>query len=163
MLGSTGRHAHAVADLDYDAYAEGEAALGWLNQTLVLSSAHDVDIDTGLMRLGHEIHRACGETGAAIAHAKLMLQGSGRTAIVNIVDNTRAAELSRAAATSASALTLTLNLRVQAPPDALQSIVDRAIAAWAAGLAIDVRDRSGRAFSPARPVPTHRIPAADPV
>jgi Ni2+-binding GTPase involved in maturation of urease and hydrogenase len=146
-------------DLDYDIYAEGEAALGWLNSRMQLAAEEPMALDEVLLRLGRDIHDACRARGLEIAHGKLLLKGNGRAAVVNIVDNRIAPELSRPSVAFAAAVELTINVRVQGEPLAIDEVVQGSVTSWAKRHDIAVLSRSSHCLAPPAPVPTHRMTA----
>jgi hypothetical protein len=158
-LESGGARGRVLHDLDYGLYAEGEAAMGWLNSRLQLAAGEPMAIDEVLLRLGQDIHDACRARGLEIAHGKLLLKGNGCAAVVNMVDNRVAPELSRPSGASASAVELTINVRVQGEPLAIDEVVQSGIASWAKRHDITVVARSSRCLTPPPPVPTHRMTA----
>jgi Ni2+-binding GTPase involved in maturation of urease and hydrogenase len=156
-LGSDSGRGRALHDLDYDVYAEGEAELGWLNRRVQLEDREAIALDHSLLLLGREIHDACRARGLEIAHGKLLLNGGGHVAVVNMVDSRVSPELSGSSGASAGTLELTVNLRVQAEPAVLEEIVHASLVPWAERHGVVIVAGSGQCFKPPRPVPTHRV------
>lgn len=159
LLGAPAR-SH-VPDVDYDAYAEGEALLGWLNATAEWEGPAR-DADELLQRLAGDIHRDLAAAGLEIAHLKLTLvprNGQG-IAVVNAVRTDAPPQPAFALDAAVDAVEVTINLRAEAAPERLETAVRRALAAQADGRGSVLRVTHLERFRPGRPVPTHRMPAA---
>jgi len=150
--GSAGTH---IAEVDYDVYAAGEAALGWLNAKIALS-ARDADADWTAFchalveRLRREFHKV----NAAVGHVKAALTAAAGTCLVNLTHTDGDASLRGDAGRSDHA-ELILNARVEMDPEALERMVRLALQETARdALTTEVRDL--RCFRPAPPNPTHR-------
>ena len=133
-------------EVDYDTYAAGEAALGWLNATVELRGG---DWETVLPRLMQAINLR------GIAHLKCLLRSGALVLVANSVTG-RPAPHQRRLAAGAPTLDarVIVNARIACPPAELRQAVEAAIAT----VGLDGRVKSIRAFSPGRPVPIHRIP-----
>ncbi len=145
-------------EIDYDAYAEGEALLGWLNCTARVSGS-DVDGDALLLELARTIRRSLEAGRAEIAHLKMTLtpQAGGGIAAVNVVRTEAEPELAFALDAGIDAGELTLNLRAEAEPEQLEQVVREAFASAAGRFAASIVPDHLERFRPARPVPTHRM------
>ncbi|MDQ6621578.1 MAG: hypothetical protein M3Z31_18105, partial [Pseudomonadota bacterium] len=148
----------ASPEIDYDRYAEGEASLAWCDGRFGLSAAERVDMDTSLLGLGVLLTAGATAADMDIAHVKLLLSAAGPISIVNIARSSGPPELSQSAEAYASSLELTINARVAARPEQLQSLVENCLDRWAQQHAISLVPRSLASFSPARPTPTCRMP-----
>jgi hypothetical protein len=151
----------ASMDLDYDTYADGEAALGWVNIAAEIAG-QAIDGNDFLLRAVEEIHeclRRDGQEAIEIAHLKATLtpnQGND-IAVANLVRHDVAAELSHRLAESLAGGRLNVNLRAEGDP---QVLVDSAL-----GVLRQVADESKlsltiqhcESFRPARPTPTYRL------
>ncbi|MBX7247168.1 MAG: hypothetical protein K1X53_16850 [Candidatus Sumerlaeaceae bacterium] len=155
------REDRVLADIDYDAYAEGEAQLGWLNSTLQLQTDTALDVDAALLELADAVRQQFQTEAVEIAHGKFLLRGDRQTAVVNVVSNTSQPLLSQSAAERATTLDLVINLRAQAEPDVLQQGLQRCLNAWIERNNLTLLGRTGQSFKPPRPEPTHRITQAD--
>lgn len=153
---STGTQAlRGTMDLDYDAYADGESRLGWLNATLSLWPAGEVDATAVLRGLARGIQDRLVERGAEVAHLKMTLSpldDPGALAWVSLVRSDFVPELGQALTTPVTSATLVVNLRAEASPDDLSTVFDQAVAASPHGLSLEHME----CFAPQRPVPTHR-------
>lgn len=140
-----------LAEVDYDIYADGEAAYGWLNATYTFGESdggYKAAAANFLQMLGNDLSQA----GAAIGHVKFLLQTKDYQYLGNLTGEADTATLSREAA-EADAVTLTVNARAEVGLDALQKIVLKAIdKAFDAFTPVDT---SIRTLIPGRPNPTY--------
>lgn len=155
--------ARAAMEVDYAEYAEGEALLGWLNATVVVSAAPAVDPDRFLKELAEAVLARLRERRAEVAHLKMTFSPdanlTGEIAAVSLVRNDFVPELTLRLEAPVEAGQLIVNLRAEAPPAVLADAVRE-------GLALAVQGFPGlRAtldhlehFRPGKPVPTYRIP-----
>ena len=152
----------APPEVDYDVYAEGEAQLGWLNGAATVTAGQPFDGNLLLVDAARRVRSSLSAAGIEIAHLKMTLAPFEATAspgVVNLVSTERQPELQRSLERKLSCGELLLNLRAEAPPEALRAAVETALAASteAAGAKALVRDM--QCFSPSRPSPTHRVTA----
>ena len=149
-----------VLDIDYDTYAEGEALLGWLNCTARLSGAA-VDGDELLHAVAMQIHRDLAVDGLEIAHLKLTLVPAlgGGISVVNAVRADAPPEIAFALDAQLDAGEVTLNLRAEADPDRLETVVRRALGDVGRARGTSLRVEHLERFRPGRPVPTYRMAA----
>lgn len=156
-----GRSGSRVLEIDYDTYAEGEALLGWLNCTAMLTGA-PVDGDELLQAIARDVQTALAVDGLEIAHLKLTLVPTtgGGISVVNAVRTDVPPETAFPLDAYLDSGELTLNLRAEAEPERLEFVVRHALQAQGsarrAALAIQHLER----FRPGRPVPTHRMARA---
>jgi len=151
---AAGQH---VATVDYDIYAEGEAALGWLNALVELSASGSADWEKVCKKLLECVRRECAARGAEIAHVKLLLQTAQGAITGNVTDSTRPAAIqNRLSGTPASGM-LTFNARVHMAPEDLEALVRECLSRLPDGVADEIRDV--RSFQPGRPRPVHRYDA----
>jgi G3E family GTPase len=147
-------------DLDYEAYAEGEALLGWLNATITLAGA-PFDGNGWLAAFADALKTRLAEALVQIAHLKMTLvpgEDEGNDiAVLNVVRTDGSAELSHRLQDPLSAGDLIVNLRAEADPELLRAATLWALAERArlTGVAVSVEHLEH--FRPGRPVPTHRI------
>ena len=144
--------------VDYEAYARGEAALGWLNAALDLRRPDGLSLRAVGEALALEIRERILAASTFLPHAKVLLAsslGSARIALTRARDEpvgTGDADLP-----SEGALSAIVNVRAAMPPARLQLLVAEALRAVADRL--DARLAVGRleCFSPPPPVPRHRL------
>ena len=149
---------NALKDLDYDIYAAGEAELGWLNSSVRLQSPGEREADAVLMELGRGILEGCRQRSLEIAHGKLLIESDGQVAVLNMTDTAAEPVLSRTSSASAAEMNLTINLSDSGEPRrAGRNCSERLVALGQPERRHDNSQRA-QAFSPPRPVPTHRIP-----
>jgi G3E family GTPase len=150
-------------EVDYTVYAEGEALLGWLNATASVSIAGEFDANLLLQTLAAEIQQRLQTATAEIAHLKMTFSpddGLGDIAVVNLVRNDYVPELAIRLEQPAGGGQLVLNLRAEAPPEALADALRSALPAAAASVAgLQIALEHLEFFRPGKPVPTHRIGA----
>jgi hypothetical protein len=147
-------------EVDYELYAEGEALLGWLNATLNLSTAAPIDGNELLRSLAGSIRGKLQAADAEIAHLKMTLSPGdavGDIAVLNVVRNDQAGELSHKLQGEVASGELILNLRAEGDPEMLRSVVLEAIAECSKmnlGLSLTVEHLEH--FRPGKPEPTYR-------
>ena len=152
---------HSALEIDYELYAEGEALLGWLNCTVQLRAGEAFDSDCFLTQLAGEIQTRLHRENAEVAHLKMTLSpdgGLGDIAVINLVRNDFVPELSLHLEQPVESGQLILNLRAEAAPEVLGSIVRDALAAAAALFAtMQANLEHLEHFRPGKPSPTHRM------
>ena len=148
-----------ILDVDYDRYAAGEAALGWLNTRRTLACtgpAADWQAFCGVL-MG-ALRDALDQRMLPIGHLKLLLSTDEGHLVASLTRAGGAISCFGRTGPSREA-DLVLNARVETTPDDLESIVRRALAA-AAGSDLRVTIQAIRALRPGRPVPTFRYTEA---
>lgn len=143
--------------IDYDAYAEGEARLGWLNATFRVRAAEPIDGDAWLHAAASDLRDRLRRDGVEIAHLKLTLDPGDPTAALaaaSVVGSESEVEVREALREPIDDASLVVNLRAEADPDALLAALEATLFARRGALSIE-REHVER-FRPARPVPTHR-------
>ena len=159
--------AAAIADLDYDRYADGEALLGWLNADIRLRAigaeqGGEFEGNDLLLELLTTIRDQLAADGFEIAHLKATLSAEGddyELAAANLVRTDDAPALSHRLAEPIDIGRLLLNLRAEAAPDLLNQAIHRSLATLTDRCEITVNHLEH--FRPGRPVPTHRLAATD--
>jgi hypothetical protein len=144
-----------VADVNYDVYAEGEAALGWLNGAYELYADPGADWEAFARSLMERLKEAFRARLSEIAHLKIHLKGGSRTLVANLTTSLGEPSVRGRIEGSPSTARLLLNVRAHVEPDRLSELVERAVVE-AAGPAINVSTKKIECFAPARPRPTHR-------
>ena len=151
-----------IAEVDYDVYAEGEAALGWLNADLSLATRGCCIPDWRLLCLFvmREMKQAFTKRRAAVGHVKTILTANGRFCAGNLTRLGGPIDLRGELDGGATRVRMTINARVEMAPKELKEIVLKALESVIGGhLRVTVHNL--RAFRPARPRPLHRY--AEPV
>jgi Ni2+-binding GTPase involved in maturation of urease and hydrogenase len=147
-------------DVDYEAYARGEAALAWLNASLDARGPGAIEPRA----LGDALLAGLGEGARgqemALAHAKVLIassEGSARVAVTSAA--ARPQWSGDAALRPARELSVIVNVRAGTRPPALAAVVRAAVASAADLLGLDLLERHFECFRPPPPVPRHRFPA----
>jgi G3E family GTPase len=157
------QQSRAVMAVDYDRYADGEARLGWLNASATAVARTAGDGNTLLERLAADIQGRLAQRGAAIAHLKMTLQAGEDIAAINVVRDDVVPELGVQLREPVLAADLVLNLRAEAAPDLLETVLRESL--HATGLALHnwrIALVHAEAIRPGRPAPTHRDSATPP-
>jgi len=145
--------------IDYEVYAEGEALLGWLNATVHLTSNSTFEPNPLLQLLAADVQTRLGSS--EIAHFKMTISpatGLSDIAAISVVRNDIVPELSLTLEAPLSGAQLIINLRAEAAPEVLQSVIKDAIRALPSkvpGLRAEIEHLEF--FRPGKPMPTHRI------
>ena len=122
-----------LLDIDYDRYGEGEALLGWLNRTVEITSPSDDEFDGNslLEALAGALRDSLGTSGYEVAHLKMTLTPLGdpfAIAAVNLTRSDSEPELSHHLGDLLDdTAELLLNIRAEAPPEALDAAVEEAL------------------------------------
>jgi G3E family GTPase len=154
--------ARTAMKVDYQAYADGEALLGWLNCTVEVKARQAFQADGFLKELAGAIQKRLQTSQAEVAHLKMTLSpdGSltGEIAAVNLVRNDFVPELSYHLEEPVTSGQVIINLRAEAAPDVLGTAVREGLAAAAGNFptlaaTLDHLEH----FRPGKPTPTHRM------
>ncbi|MDG2382375.1 MAG: GTP-binding protein [Pirellulaceae bacterium] len=145
-----------MMDVDYQRYAEGEAELGWLNASYELTAKNQdsFSIDRVVVELMQTIRDNLLATGAEPAHLKILCQSNDKFAVSNLVGSDVDVELSIASHASVPTATLFVNARAVVTPNQLEASISDSVATLAEVTPTRI---SLQSFSPAAPVPTHRV------
>jgi len=144
-----------VVDVNYDTYADGEAALGWLNAAYELQGRPPEGWEAfagSLMRILGEAFRL---EAAEIAHLKIHLASDAGTLVGNLTASEGKPTVRGHVGEASGSARLLLNVRAHIKPDALRRIVDQAVA-QACPPSMGLTLEGIECFAPARPEPTHR-------
>jgi G3E family GTPase len=145
-----------VVEVDYDTYAAGEAALGWLNASVALHSEDSANWRKFAEDLMVEIRSALLARSAEIAHLKVIIGHAEKTVTGNVTNNYGPVSLLGALTGAAGEATMRLNARVHIAPEELNAICVDALRDSCTASNISWRIAALRSLSPGRPVPTHR-------
>lgn len=148
-----GRH---EIPINYDAYAEGEAVLGWLNASVSLEADQPADWVAFVHRTVERLHRALRERGAEIAHLKLLLTTPAGALVTNLTSTAGEPTYRGGVTRPTTGANLVVNARVSLAPADLQTAVESSLQATAdAGHRAQVLQI--QSFRPGRPKPTHHL------
>jgi Ni2+-binding GTPase involved in maturation of urease and hydrogenase len=150
-----------MMDVDYDIYAEGEAALGWMNATCRLSATLPFDGNGLLRRLALQVREVLASAGIEIAHFKMTLspETGHDLAVLNLVRTDGRPESSHQLAEALTEGELIVNLRAEGDPAYLQAVAIQALEDTARAARVAVHIEHCESFRPGRPEPTHRMAA----
>jgi hypothetical protein len=160
FLDQKGEFGRRILDLDYDIYAEGEAELGWLNSSLVVSAPEAFALDDLLLDVVERLRGSLAQAGAETAHLKTIGFWERLSAVANLTSREGAAELSLASRGSVREANVIVNARVAMDPEALERHVRGALAEACEGRRARAEFLKTQRFRPGRPVPTHRYSSA---
>ncbi|MCY2931135.1 MAG: cobalamin biosynthesis protein P47K [Planctomycetota bacterium] len=150
--GPAGTH---IADVDYDTYAAGEAALGWLNAAADLAAPEPTDWKLFASTFMAAAQTALAGLGADIAHLKILLISEGGRLLMNLTSSAGVPSVQGGLLTPTRRAALVVNARVRTSPEQLQSTVESALRR-AAGASITLNLAELTSFRPGRPEPLHR-------
>jgi G3E family GTPase len=160
-IASNEQTAEKAMTVDYEVYAGGEALLGWLNCTVLLSAKKAFDADKFLRELAREMQSRLQSAGAEVAHLKMTLNsdsGHGKIGVVNLVRNEFVPEPSLIMAELVEKGQLIINLRAEAAPALLGQVVRQSLIAAASFFAsLETQLDHLEHFRPGKPTPTHRF------
>jgi len=157
LVSTSGPAGRRVVDVNYDRYAEGEAALGWLNATVQLRAALAINWKQFCSDLLTEVEREIRNQSGTIAHVKLLLNGADGYVLGNVTCPAGSQpRIQGEVGTTAEEVLLVFNARAQIDSDRLYSIFERALRRTA-GPMTEINVITMTNFSPARPRPTHRF------
>ena len=142
----------STLEVDYNAYAEGEALLGWLNATARVSAPAPADGNAFVVDFGLALQSALEADGIEIAHLKMTLEADefcNDLAVANSVQSGSPLELAFRLQEPLASGTLTVNLRAEADPDLLRMAVVRVFSS--AKLLFTMKLGNIDAFRPGRP------------
>lgn len=148
-------------EVDYDVYADAEAALAWLNATATSRGRGFGGFSPRewVGRFTADLERELRERRLVIGHVKVQMQtGTGATTVSLVRTGDPVAFRTGEERVSGEA-SLLVNARVMTGVAEMEGIVRAALASTDEALGTRTEVRSWQCFSPARPVPTHRISA----
>lgn len=135
--------------IDYDRYARGEAALSWLDDSIILTGP---DASTAAGVLMSRFHQALRAKGIFIGHLKFFLDATTWKRKVSITSTTvESPDLEQA-----ENICMVVNARVGCPPDAISEIAKQALVSIA-HLNVEIKSEGRPAFVPDYPRPMHRV------
>lgn len=144
-----------ITEVDYDEYAEGEAALGWLNASVGLAAGADTDWRQVCLDLISDLQADFQLHSAEVAHLKLHLSDGSGSVIANLTRNDDVPSLRGELDRPSRRARLLLNARVHSSPSDLQEVVQRRLDLLGkSGIQAHIDDL--QSFAPSRPQPKHR-------
>ena len=142
-----------LVEVDYDIYAEGEAILGWLNSTLMLTGDL-TDWNVFARDLMEGLSQQFDRKGVAVGHVKMMLEAKDQYLVANLTGRNDTLSI-RGTVDSGAEARVILNVRVEMSPEALEQLV-REILFKTIGKKLVVDVLAWRCLKPGRPNPTFR-------
>lgn len=142
--------------IDYDRYAEAEAALGWLNATVHLTATRPFLIESWLTGALYLFDRALLAEGAAIAHLKMHAQTAETSAKVSVTGTGYPPSWDvvprQIPTTSADVI---INARVGVAPAVLAMALQQIVTNSPSYVTVTIVSHA--CFQPAPPQPTYRM------
>ena len=132
--------------------------MGWLNGEYAVSPlAHFGEVDGNLLLgdLAERIRAAFVAKGVEVAHFKMSMEADGGLAALQWVRTDSEPEFTQRLECPVEQGRLLLNLRAEAEPEWLTSVVNEAV--QAVRLTAELREVAFSAFKPSPPTPTHRV------
>lgn len=148
-----------ILDIDYQKYADAEAALAWINTTLKVRGRGEEGLRPAewvglfLSKLGTE----CGRRGYAVGHAKAQLSTQDGWTKASLVRAGDEPMFSSQQWTSARDGELLINARIEADPHSMQEMVEDIVDSTNDALKTESEAVHMQCFSPTPPTPTHRF------
>jgi G3E family GTPase len=147
-----------ITEVDYDTYAAGEAALGWLNASVTLHAQDGIDWEAFVAELLEAIRAELRVELAEIAHLKVHLTSGGDRLVGNVTSNEGPLSVRGSIDTTRRDIAMLINARVHVQPDRLRTVIEQALR-QAAGDRLETTITNLRSFPPGRPQPTYRYEA----
>ena len=147
-----------IAAVDYDQYAAGEAALGWLNAAVRLQADGAMQWERFCLALMNGLQAEFQNRSAEVAHLKLHLSAGEGALVANLTSNDGTVSLHGTIGGDSRQARLLVNARVHLDPQTLQTLLERQLRT-AATAAVQVTIDALRSFAPSRPQPKHRYAA----
>ena len=145
-----GKH---IVEIDYDRYAEGEAALGWLNCSASLSGI-EIDWDVFTRTFMEAMSAKFDSKPSPVGHVKMILENGDQYISANLTGKSETLSYRWSAGRSNNA-EMILNARVEMPPKELEQLFLSTLETVTNGL-IKIRINRLRSLSPGYPKPSYR-------
>ena len=147
-----------ILDIDYNLYAQAEAALGWLNATVEVTAPHDFsprDLAGSLIR---RLQRSVVAAGMDIAHLKILVATDTETDHIALTTNRGRPRWSGGESfPNVREMSLMINARIHATPEALTQVTEDSLAASEADFGVKTKVEHLESFSPLPPKPRYRM------
>ncbi|HSV75287.1 MAG TPA: GTP-binding protein [Chthonomonadales bacterium] len=162
LLSGKRASAHALTDIDYDTYALGEAALGWLNATVRLRSSAGFDGAALALALVEGVRAACAADSAQIAHLKVAIDAGKAWVRAHATATSEAPEAHGEGASHLAEAVLLVNARIAMEPEALEAAVRAVLQRVSGDLGVATEVETLTCFQPAYPRPPYRMASVPP-
>lgn len=136
-------------EIDYDTYAQGEARLAWLDQSMEVSGENALQ---GTEYLINEIYHKTVAQGYNIGHLKFLIDGETKVSFTNNFQ--AAAQLN---ILPKSSVNLLLNMRVESTPEEVQHLIREACKTIESQYDYKLLLHQEAAFQPGYPKPVFRM------
>jgi hypothetical protein len=160
------KDANAATDtltLDYQIYAQAEAALGWLNAAGRVHADAEFSILGWTTKLLEGISAGCAQARLAVAHVKVQVNAGAWVCKASIIGDGPALQWSlRPPDMLTTHLEFLINARISASPATLENIALAAVDAARPGVTARYYLTHFECFSPQPPRPTYRITSPNP-
>ncbi|MDR2048713.1 MAG: hypothetical protein LBP69_04595 [Treponema sp.] len=150
-----------IISVDYDTYAEGEAALGWLNADIALRCRDGRDWKAFLFSYLSNLKENLDKLDAAIGHVKSLVSGGDGFFIAGNVTGRNAAPAIQGDAACSAEARFVLNARAEMAPEKLEALCLH-ILETSCGASVQYRIETLKSLKPGRPNPTFRYTAKQP-
>ncbi len=144
-----------LRQIDYDRYARAEAALGWLNGAVGVSTTEAFNAGEFLIRLAETIRDALRKRKAGIGHLKFVMTSGGKSMWANLTHLNGKPTASDINLGKIKKGTLIVNARVQQEPEELEAIVLDSIDRTGSAFGVQKEIIDLQCFSPAYPAPPY--------
>jgi Ni2+-binding GTPase involved in maturation of urease and hydrogenase len=148
--------ATAPLAIDYQRYGAGEADLAWLDLRLTVDLP-DHDGQAFIRALATALAAALEQDAIPVGHLKLAAVDAPREMKISLTGAQDAAWLDAVPPLNTDALTLIVNLRAQAPAEALETLAQSALKKTCESRGATVTNLALDRFHPGFPTPTHRM------
>lgn len=157
------RGGQRVLDIDYDRYANAEAALGWLNAAAEVEAEGAFPPQEFAASFLRSVRDGARASNFGVAHVKAMVLAGAASDRIALTDNDSEPLWSGMGQFEpVRNLSLVINARLRAAPDDLSKLVQESLAASAKAFRATVVVQQQECFSPGRPEPQHRFAQAVP-
>ena len=141
-----------LLEIDYDTYAHGEAVLGWLNGTIIVSG-NDTDWDAYASSLIGKLDSLFKEESLPVGHVKIIVENGKGYTVGNIAGDGKVSL--RHTAGKGNNAKVIVNARVETTPQHLDELVRKALEGANEGLKSEII--AWKYLQPGRPNPTYRF------
>ena len=152
-----------LMEVDYGKYGEGESLLGWLNATMRIGHEEEEEFDGNalLNALASSLRELLTAQAIEVAHLKMTLTPESdpfEIAAVNLVRSDDQPYMSHHLTEMIEEGHLSLNIRAEASPDALEAATHGALSEiFGSQSGFTFKMNHLEAFRPGKPVPIHRL------
>ncbi|GAA3422270.1 GTP-binding protein [Streptosporangium vulgare] len=146
-------------EIDYDRYANAEAALAWLNLSLTVTAVDGFGPDAWARSLLDHLSATTARHDWMIGHVKVSLESAGVLAKMSLTATGAGPSADAVAGTSFTEAEVRINARVACEPAELDAAVAEAVKEVAVATGTSAVQSAGvPSFKPGYPRPTYRIP-----